>query len=86
MTRGVLVCLSRLPQLLPQGLVFWPGLLRQHAGGEHGGEGGQDEIGRDPVSFLHPAVPLHELLGAPGQVRGAISNLDYTHTQKSEMC
>lgn len=71
MTHGF-VCLSSLrsvPQLLPEGLLLWPRLLRQHGGGEHGGEGGEDEVGGDPVSFLHPALPLHELPGAPGQVR-----------------
>lgn len=68
-------CLSRFllppfhPQLLPQGLLLWPRLLRQHAGGEHGGEGGEDEVRRDPLSFVHPALPLHELPGASGQVR-----------------
>lgn len=60
-----------LPQLLPEGLLLWPRLLCEHAGGEHGGEGGEDEVGGDLVSFLHPALPLHELPGAPGQVRGA---------------
>ena len=57
------------PQLLPEGLLLRPRLLRQHAGGEHGGEGGEDEVGGDPVPVLHPALPLHELPGAPGQVR-----------------
>lgn len=56
-------------QLLPQGLLLWPGLLRQHAGGEHSGEGSQDEIGRDPLAIVHSALPLHELPGASGQVR-----------------
>lgn len=59
------------PQLLPEGLVLWPRLLCKHAGGEHSGEGGEDEVGGDPVSFLHTALPLYELLGTPGQVRGA---------------
>lgn len=59
------------PQLLPQGLLLWPGLLRQHAGGEHGGEGRQDEVSGDPLAVLHPALPLHGLPGASGQVRRA---------------
>lgn len=58
-----------LPQILPEGLLLWPRLLCQHGGGEHGREGGQNEVGRDHVYFLHAAVPLHELPGAPGQVR-----------------
>ena len=71
MTHGF-VCLPPFhPQLLPEGLLLWPRLLCQHGGGEHGGEGGEDEVGRDPLSFLHPALPLYELPGASGQVRRA---------------
>jgi len=54
------------PQLLPERLLLWPRLLRQHGGGEHGGEGGEDEVSGDPVSLLHAALPLHELPGASG--------------------
>lgn len=61
--------LSLHPQLLPEGLLLRPRLLCQHACGEHSGEGGQNEVGRDPLAFLHPALPVHELPGAPGQVR-----------------
>jgi len=75
------------PQLLPEGQLLWPGVLCQHGGGEHGGEGGEDEVGRDPVSFLHSALPLHELPGAPGQVRGAglFNRVDCTCAQTLQL-
>lgn len=72
-------------QLLPEGLLLRPRLLRQHAGGEHGGEGGEDEVGGDPVPVLHPALPLHELPGAPGQVRRSCPPLHVTQQQIKNM-
>lgn len=88
------VCLPPLPlpppllpvlQLLPERLLLRPGLLRQHAGGEHGGAGGAHEVGRDPVSVLHAALPLHELPGAPGQVRGATPKTEPSSEQQPEL-
>ena len=55
-------------QLLPEGELLWSGVLRQHGGGERGGARRQDEVCGHPVALLHPAVPLHELPGAPSQV------------------
>lgn len=82
MTHGF-VCLPLSPihpQLLPERLLLWPRLLCQHGSGEHGGERGEDEVCRNPVSFLHPALPLYELPGAPGQVRGAFIHYTLTCT------
>lgn len=55
-------------QILPQGLLLWPGLFRQHACGERAGARRPDEVGGDPVSLLHSALPLHALPGEPSQV------------------